>query len=324
MISKKKKLSIAMSVLLGLNIQNCAVHYGYIPQVSERRAEEKHDCNISYEKRSINPKIKTIKKEEKYTLEEIVFKSKSNSYKNKDFAVNYRSHNENNKPVIIFFTPIGRLAGYNNRVSAYFVKQGFDVASIKPKHGFLWHENDIYFCANLLKEIMDDTRVFMDWLEYNRNKTDFASVGISFSGISASLLAGIDSRIKAGAFAFSGGDLGNIIMKSKDFYLKVYRIMRMSDGNLTEEQFLDKINDACKCVDPLTYAHNINPKNFLVIYSAFDRKINPESAKKLHEAMGKPEMIKIYDTHQAIFHKRYVLKKIAEKLKKSWILQQIY
>ncbi len=293
-----------------LSLVGCGKHYEHVPK--EKDVLERKVNALIYEKRVINPSLKSLEVNEDYSLDEIVFRSVSNSYKNKEAVVHYYSGRGQNRPVIIAFTPMGVGEKFMREKSPYFAKRGFDVACIKTKHAFLWHEYDISFSAKLMKEAVDDARVFMDWL----GKKEYATFGLSFGGIGAALLAGVDPRIKAGGIAFSGGDIAEMIMNSHNSYVKKYREYRMEKECLNERQYFDQVKRICASVDPLTYAGNINPKNFLIIYSAFDHVIPSQSTRRLYEAAGKPDMIKLYNVHYAFFQRRYAMGKIADKLEK--------
>ncbi len=140
------------------------------------------------------------------------------------------------------------------------------------------------------------------------NPRAFHMVGVSLGGISASLLAGIDSRVKSLLTIVSSGSVARILMDTKNPDIRKIREVLMKKFGLNYEEayalIARKIGDA----EPLTYARRLDPSCVVMVSGQLDMwGIPVDSAIPLTattetwEAYGRPEWIRMYTGHASSF-----------------------
>jgi len=286
------------------------------------RASEFHQskvigCSLEYEKRDIDPTRRSVKERKDYALEEIVFKSSSDSYKNDSVEVKLYNQKIGDKPVILFFPGLW-MEDFTEEICEDLARGGYNVAQIKPKHGFLWHENDIGFSVSLMRESIEDARNLIDYLKKEEGFEHFLVSGVSLGGIQASLLSGIDRRIEGGALINTGGNLAELISKSGYHYVERFREYRKEQEKISDEELDRMIKDATYCIDPITYAHRINPRNFIFIRSKDDDIFIKESSIGLYNAMGCPETVILPGGHFALGYRNLIIREVMKKFDKMY------
>jgi dienelactone hydrolase len=147
-----------------------------------------------------------------------------------------------------------------------------------------------------IRQTVLDARRAGDWLAA-RPDIDPARVGIvgiSLGAIMGSLAAGVDDRFGRSVFIIGGGDLPAIVLHgSKE---TAAQRKRLEEAGYTVE----KLRDAWKGIEPLTFASRLKAENVLMINADADEVIPKASTEKLRDAIGKPEVKWFKGGHYAI------------------------
>jgi dienelactone hydrolase len=159
--------------------------------------------------------------------------------------------------------------------------------------------NPIENFEQFLKDYVADVLRAVDWLMEHPavDRERIGVVGISLGGIVASIVTGVDARIKSGVFMLAGGDLTGILFSTKEPPLIAVRKRMEDQEDLTKEELRREVEDRFRNLDPLVYANRIDPSKVLMINAYFDRVIKRKHTMALWKAMGKPPMVLLPTGH---------------------------
>ena len=106
-------------------------------------------------------------------------------------------------------------------------------------------------------------------------------LGVSLGAIAGALVAGVDQRFTRNVLVIGGGDPATIVWAAPE--------TRGVKAKLIELGYTrDSLAKSIQGVDPLTFAHRVNPKQVLMINATADKTIPKQTTLALWEAMGKP------------------------------------
>ncbi len=137
-----------------------------------------------------------------------------------------------------------------------------------------------------------DVRTVTDWL-VRRPEVDpqrLGIVGASLGAVITHLAMGQDARLRAGVAFEAGGDLAEIDRTS--YFRNLFFRKR--------EPFTNEEIAKLSTVDPLTYAHQNQPRRVLMVQAARDAVIPPHTGEKLWRALGRPPIQWIDTNHIAL------------------------
>jgi dienelactone hydrolase len=114
------------------------------------------------------------------------------------------------------------------------------------------------------------------------NPDELGIFGISLGGITGALAATAEPRLKNVCLLLAGGDLGKVILESKE--IEKYR---KEFGQLPDrEVFLKTLRD----IDPVTYAGNVKGRRILMMNAKEDELIPKACTESLWKAFGEPRI----------------------------------
>ena len=145
--------------------------------------------------------------------------------------------------------------------------------------------NQAHSLEGMTQAVLDIRRA-ATWLS-NREEIDgdrLGITGVSLGGIVAALSAAVDPRFERTCLILSGGDLGKIILESRQFE----KHRRLWPGPPLK---LEQIREIMGPVDPLTYADRLKGRAVLMMNGRKDRVIPPACTEALWEKAGKPEIV---------------------------------
>jgi dienelactone hydrolase len=154
--------------------------------------------------------------------------------------------------------------------------------------------------ASDLGDFVIDARRLVGWLA-TRPEVDperIATAGVSLGGILAATTLAVEPRVHAGFFVMAGGGLAEILRDSQDGDLVRFRERGYEAGAFADgDDLLRKARGYTDPVDPLTWAHRIDPARVLLVSARFDRVIAPDRTRALWEAMGRPRWFVVPTGH---------------------------
>ncbi|MFW6162374.1 MAG: alpha/beta hydrolase family protein [Planctomycetota bacterium] len=130
-----------------------------------------------------------------------------------------------------------------------------------------------------------DIRRAASWLQA-RPEVDpdrLGLLGVSLGAITGALVAGVDPRFNRNVLVIGGGDPATILWHAPETRAVRRHLEQMG---YTRES----LAEAVQAVDPITFAHRVNPRQALMINATDDQTIPKACTLALWEAMGKPTL----------------------------------
>jgi dienelactone hydrolase len=211
----------------------------------------------------------------------------------------YRPNGRGPFPGVVIL-PITRGDYYTQNFAIYLAERGYACLRFESTRNFT---DDSYktleSAERLLQHYVIDVRRGIDWLSAQKEVDShrLGIMGISLGAIVASVVMEVDSRIQAGVFLLGGANLAGIIDSSEENSLIKFRRRVMEHDGLDTQQFRDAAARMLKPVDPMSYAHRLDPRRVLMINGYFDQVIHREYAKAFWEASSRPELVFIPTGH---------------------------
>ncbi|MHC4681873.1 MAG: alpha/beta hydrolase, partial [Planctomycetota bacterium] len=179
----------------------------------------------------------------------------------------------------------------------HFAANGFNVAVI---HNRTVHLDDIVSVEQVedyFRQTVLDGRQVMDYL-VEREQVDankLGGLGFSLGGIRASVVSAVDERLKCSVIGLAGGSMAEIAFSSKLSGVKDYmkELAEMGVGlDVVRAELSDKV-----VTDPVALAEYVDARDVLMYIAAFDNVIPNQCGDRLWQAIGKPEMVRLFSGH---------------------------
>lgn len=171
------------------------------------------------------------------------------------------------------------------------VRRGFAVARLERRELDLAEARDVETPARVFRRSILDGRRLIDWLvSYPEIDAErIAVAGVSTGAILSLTLLEVEPRARAGFFLMVGGNLPALLYDSSERPVRIFRERLRTRYDLgTREAWIEFVRPHLEPVDPLTYAHRIQPDQVLLITGRFDRVVRPRYTRQLWETLGRP------------------------------------
>jgi cephalosporin-C deacetylase-like acetyl esterase len=189
-------------------------------------------------------------------------------------------------------------------MSKMLVRQGFATAWLERRELVLETAQDAEELAEKLRLSILDARQLLDWLEHHPRIDEhrLLSGGVSLGSMQAAILAAVDPRIQGALLLLTGGGLPEILYDADEAPVRVFRDHMLAKlGIHDREAFLEKLRPTTRLVDPLTWAHRVDPRRVYMVSGRFDRVLHPARARALWEELGHPRWRRIPTGHYQSF-----------------------
>ena len=287
----------------GLILFSSCAHYRCDPAYagpSERSAEMLK--YYSYPKRTIEAKVEKIDEKKRYIIERIEFPSALNIFGTENIKIDYYMQKKHGKFPAVLILPIS--GGVDFSVKGFarlFASNGFNCAVVHNREFDLEDTESAEEVEDYFRQTVLDNRQALDYLierkEVDENR--LGCLGLSLGGIKASLISGVDERLKCSVLGLAGGSIADITLLSRENDLKDY-IKELMEQGISSETIHAELSDKVT-TDPLKLAEYIDARNVLMYIAAFDRVVPRKCGDKLWEAIGKPEVIYLFSGHYSSF-----------------------
>lgn len=173
-----------------------------------------------------------------------------------------------------------------------FAENGFAVFIINGKERSTDLRDYKDFDQTMIKLTIEQRKA-LDYI-YAQSDIDTSNVflfGMSMGAIKASLLAAVDQRINASVIILGGGNMPELITKSKEAGIQERVAKLMKDKNLSSsEELLHHLKQHIS-IDPLTYAPYIDARKVLMVMASRDHVVPYHCQRELWRAIGQPECL---------------------------------
>ena len=277
----------------------------------------------NYPKQTIETEIKTISEKKKYVVKRIEFPSALNVFGTENIKFDYYVQRRHGKFPTILILPISGGIDFSVKSFAgHFASSGFNCAIVHNRKVDLEDAKSGEDVENYFRQTVLDNRQVLDYLvareEVDRDR--LGCLGLSLGGIKASLISGVDERLKCVVLGLAGGSIADIFLLSGTKDIKDYSRDFVEEG-ITLETIHTELSEKVK-TDPTRLAGYIDARNALIYLALFDRVIPRKCGYKLWEAIGKPELVYLFAGHySAYLYLPYVEMKTISFFKKKFGLK---
>jgi len=256
----------------------------------------------SYPKKTIEAKIETINEKKRYVVKRIVFPSARNVFGTENIKIDYYAQKKQGKFPTILILPISGGIDFCVRSFARrFVSSGFNCAIVHNRKTDLDDAESGEDVEDYFRQTVLDNRQVLDYL-VTREEVDeerLGCLGLSLGGIKASLISGVDERVKCVVLGLAGGSIADIILLSEAEGIKDYSKEFIEDG-IALETIHTELSEKVE-TDPIKLAGYMDARNVLIYVALFDRVIPRKCGYKLWEAIGKPELVCLFAGHYSSY-----------------------
>ncbi len=287
----------------GLLFFSSCAHYRCDPAYSgpnKRNAEMLK--YYSYPKQTIDAKVEKIERRKKYIIERIEFPSTLNVFGIENIRLNYYRQKKPGKYPTVLVLPItGGIDFSVKSFARHFASNGFNCAIVHNREFNLEDTKSAEEVENYFRQTVLDNRQVLDYIverkEVDENR--LGCIGFSLGGIKASLISGVDKRLKCCILCLAGGSIADIALLSKEQDIRDY-IRELMKRGISQEAILIELSEKVE-TDPLELAKYIDARNVLMYIARFDQVVPRKCGDRLWEAIGKPEMVYLFSGHYSSF-----------------------
>ena len=277
---------------------SCA-HYKYDPDYagpSQRTAELLE--YYSYPSQKIEAEVEKISERKRYFVERIGFPSALNVFDNENIKFDFYVQKKAGKFPTILILPVANGIDFCAKGFArHFASNGLNCAIVHNRDVEIEDIQNAEQVEDYLRQTVLDSRQILDYLverkEVDSNK--LGCLGMSLGGIRASIVSGVDERIKCCVVGLAGGGMADIAFLSELKEVKRY-IRGLVERGISPETIRAEVSDKI-ATDPLKLAEYTDARETLMYVAMFDRVIHRKCGDKLWEAAGKPEAVYIFSGH---------------------------
>ena len=294
MRSKIFELIVAGTVLLC----SCA-HYKCDPDYAgpSKRGVELLEY-YSYPSQEMEAKVERINEKKHYIVERIEFPSALNVFNNENVKFDYYVQKKTGKFPTILVLPIANGIDFCAKSFArHFASNGLNCAIVHNRDIEIEDIQNAEQVEDYLRQTVLDSRQILDYL-IERKEVDsdkLGCLGMSLGGIRASIVSGVDKRIKCSVIGLAGGSMADVAFLSELKEVKRY-IKGLVDRGISPETIRTEVSDKI-LTDPLKLAEYSDARETLMYVAMFDRVIHRKCGDKLWDAAGKPEAVYIFSGH---------------------------
>jgi len=256
----------------------------------------------SYPKQTIDAKVEKIERRKKYIIERIEFPSTLNVFGIENIRLNYYRQKKPGKYPTVLVLPItGGIDFSVKSFARHFASNGFNCAIVHNREFNLEDTKSAEEVENYFRQTVLDNRQVLDYIverkEVDENR--LGCIGFSLGGIKASLISGVDKRLKCCILCLAGGSIADIALLSKEQDIRDY-IRELMKRGISQEAILIELSEKVE-TDPLELAKYIDARNVLMYIARFDQVVPRKCGDRLWEAIGKPEMVYLFSGHYSSF-----------------------
>jgi hypothetical protein len=299
-IKERIKAKIYELILVSGTVLLCScAHYQCDPDYAgpSKRSAEMLEY-YSYPRQQIEAKIEKTGEKKRYVVERIEFPSALNVFNFENIKVDFYVQKKLGKFPTILVLPVGNGVDFCARGFArHFASNGFNCAIVHNRHIDIEDISSAELVEDYLRQTVLDCRQILDYLvereEVDDNK--LGCLGMSLGGVRASIVSGVDERLKCSVIGLAGGSMAEVAFSSKLKEVKEY-MRGLVERGISPETIHYEVSEKV-ITDPLKLAKYIDAGNTLMYIAMFDRVIHRKCGDKLWEAAGKPEAVYIFSGH---------------------------
>jgi dienelactone hydrolase len=185
--------------------------------------------------------------------------------------------------------------------AGHFASHGFNCAIVHNRKADLDDTQSAEAVEDYFRQNVLDNRQVLDYL-VERDEVDkdrLGCLGLSLGGIRASMLSGVDERLKCTVIGLAGGSIADITLLSHKSEIRKHMKDLVTMGatpELVRAELTDKVR-----TDPLKLAPYADARNVLMFIATWDQIVPRACCDQLWESYGKPEVVYLPGGHYSSF-----------------------
>ena len=266
--------------------------------VGPRPREDALQTIYTYAQDANAPQRTPIKEKRSYLLERIDLHPGTGQNVSFDF---YQPRGSGPFPAVLMLPISGGVDICIEGFARYFAKRGWCCAVLYARDFQVDQAQEAHEVEAYLQQIVVDCRRVLDFLsdQPTVDAERLGCLGVSLGAIQASLVAGIDPRIRCTVLALGGGSLADVSVSSWEPKLK--RGMRQWEKRgVTKAQVHEALQKVIQ-TDPLYLAPYLDARRTLLFLALFDRAVPRYTGEQLRRVLGKPQTVYFLSGHYGAF-----------------------
>jgi dienelactone hydrolase len=194
------------------------------------------------------------------------------------------------RPAIVVSPILGGTQDVTLIAARALARRGMVAAVVLAAESMLDGTADEARLERVLRTAVIDRRRAIDWLvlQPDVDPARIGALGASLGGITTTLLAAVDPRVRASVICIAGGDVADIIVRSDERRIERYVEERLAAGVRDVDDLRARIR-AAVLSDPLALAPCVDARRALVFTARWDDVVPPDAQARLVDALGRPE-----------------------------------
>lgn len=256
----------------------------------------------SYPKRTIEAQVETLRDKRCYTIQRVEFPSAVNVFGTENIKVDYYKQKKKGKFPTALVLPISGGIDFSvESFARHFASHGINCAVVHNRKVDLEKTKSAEEVENYFRQTVLDNRQVLDYLvereEVDANK--LGCLGLSLGGIRASMLSGVDERLKCIVIGLAGGSIADITVHSGEKEIQDQMKVLIAKG-ATPAQVHAELSKKV-ITDPIRLAPYADARDVLMFIAMFDRVVPRKCGDRLWESCGKPEVVYLPSGHYGSF-----------------------
>ena len=252
----------------------------------------------SYPRRPIDAKVETVREKKRYAIKRVEFASALNVFGTENIKLDYYVQKKRGKfPTVLALPIAGGVDFCVESFARHYASNGFNCAVMHNRPVKLESIESAEEAEDYMRQTVLDSRQVLDYLvaqkEVDANR--LGCLGLSLGGIKASIVSGVDERIKCTVVGLAGGSFADIALESKEKAVREYMSQWVEMG-VSPETLHTELSDKL-VTDPLRLAEYVDARNALMYIAVFDRIVPKKCGKHLWRATGKSEVVYLFSGH---------------------------
>lgn len=291
-------------ILISSIVLSCScAHYKCDPAYTgpDKRTPELMEY-YSYPEKKIEAELEKIAESKRYIVQRIEFPSALNVFGTENIKIDYYTQKKPGKFPTVLVLPIAGGIDFSVRSFAkYFASNGFNCAVVHNREFDMSDAETAEEVEDYFRQTVLDYRQVLDYL-VEREEVDadkLGCLGLSLGGIRASIIAGVDERLKCIVMGLAGGSIADITVLSKEKEVEEY-ITELLEMGISPDVIHAELSEKV-ITDPLRLARYADARDILMFTAMFDRVVPRKCCDELWKSIGKPEIVYLFAGHYSSF-----------------------
>ncbi|OHB73064.1 MAG: hypothetical protein A2Z25_06825 [Planctomycetes bacterium RBG_16_55_9] len=301
--NRKLAYRVLRILILGSALFCSCVHHNCNPAYTGPRQRNPELLDYySYPKHTIEATVQTVREKRRYVVKRMEFPSALNVFSTENIKIDYYVQKQEGRFPTVLVLPIAGGVDFSVRSFArHFASHGFNCAIVHNRKADVENTQSADLVEDYFRQTVLDNRQVLDYLVERPevDKDRLGCLGLSLGGIRASLLAGVDGRLKCTVIGLAGGSIADITVQSDMSEIRdhIKELITMgATSELVHAELSEKV-----VTDPLRLAPYADARDVLMFIARFDRVVPRKCCDRLRESCGKPEGIYLPAGHYSSF-----------------------